>query len=560
MRNETSETKHEGGSRSPLGDDSRRILRKKNFAVAYSTANSPSLNRFSTLPSRRWRDRTHPLVQSLEKLMAGRAESGVRERPRLTRLVRQITLKSFMHSRTCMLLAASWLACAAPAAAESVTLFRVFLNDGTAVVSYGEYARVGDRLVFSMPIGALDATPAGNPSLHIVNLPVSSVNWTATEKYADSARYTHYMANSAESDYAALAGDVAATLNAIVIANDARARLDLAVSARRRLATWPKDHYGYRADDVKEMIGLLDEAISGLRMAAGESSFDIELIAAPPPRDPRDRVPMLGAPSAVEAITQAIAAAKATDIAVDRISILRGVIAALDNPRNAVPAAWAGPTRRWALLAIAQEARIDKTYGTLASTTLKRAAAAAGRADVRAVERVLAAVVRRDAQLGRKRPEEINALIEQVRLELDAAHRLRLARDRWHERASSYRVYKRSVAPIISAMVEMHRVLDDIKRLAGSDAAVLVAAGDRLAVHARALNVIAVPDEVKPAHALLASAVNLAETAVKTRRQAAIAGELQLAWDASSAAAGSMMLLDKSQEDMEAAVRLPEIR
>jgi hypothetical protein len=54
--------------------------------------------------------------------------------------------------------------------------------------------------------------------------------------------------------------------------------------------------------------------------------------------------------------------------------------------------------------------------------------------------------------------------------------------------------------------------------------------------------------------------VNLAGTAVKTRRQAAVSGELQLAWDASSAAAGSMMLLSRAQEDMEAAVRLPEIR
>jgi len=54
--------------------------------------------------------------------------------------------------------------------------------------------------------------------------------------------------------------------------------------------------------------------------------------------------------------------------------------------------------------------------------------------------------------------------------------------------------------------------------------------------------------------------VTLAETAVKTRRQAVASGELQLAWDASSAAAGSLMLLNKAKEDMEAAVRLPEIR
>jgi hypothetical protein len=196
----------------------------------------------------------------------------------------------------------------------------------------------------------------------------------------------------------------------------------------------------------------------------------------------------------------------------------------------------------------------------LTSTTLKRATDAAGRADVRAVERVLAMVVRRDAQLGRKRPAQINALLEQVRVQLDAARRLRLARDRWRERAASYRAYKTGVAPIMNAMTRAQRSLDDIKRLAGSDAAVLVGLGDRLATHANALHVLAVPDELKSAHALLMSAVKLAGTAVKTRRQAATSGELQLAWDASSAAAGSMMLLNKAREDMEAAVRLPEIR
>ena len=148
-----------------------------------------------------------------------------------------------MHSRICIALAASlWLAPAEPALAESTTLFRVFLNDGTAIVSYGAYARVGDRLVFSMPMGAVDATAAADPSLHVVNLPLSAVNWTATEKYAESARQNHYMANSAESDYAALAGDVAATLNAIVLAKDAQARLTMAVEGGRPRAGRPKNN------------------------------------------------------------------------------------------------------------------------------------------------------------------------------------------------------------------------------------------------------------------------------------------------------------------------------
>lgn len=466
-----------------------------------------------------------------------------------------------MHNKRCMLLAVLvWLGCAAATFAESVTLFRVFLNDGTAVVSYGEYARVGDRLIFSMPIGAIDAGNGRDPNLHVVNLPVSVVNWTATTKYAESARFSHYIATSAESDYAALAGDVAATLSAIVSAKDPKARLTMAVDARRRLASWPREHHGYRAEDVREMLGLLDEAISGLRVAAGETSFVLDLVATAPATERREDVPVLRVPTATEAITQAIAVAKATDIAADRVSILRGVLAALDDPRNVLPAGWAVPTRQWALHTIREETIVGRQYAALTSGSLKRATSAAGRADVRAVERVLETAARRDAQLGHRRPDEINALLEQVRRQLDAARRLRLARDQWLERAGSYHAYRKVVAPIVERLMRAQRNLDDIKRLAGSDATMLVALGERLATNLKTLGVVPVPEELKPAHALLMSAVNLAETAVKMRRQATVSGELALAWDASSAAAGSMMLLTRAREDMEAAVRIPQIR
>ena len=74
------------------------------------------------------------------------------------------------------------------------------------------------------------------------------------------------------------------------------------------------------------------------------------------------------------------------------------------------------------------------------------------------------------------------------------------------------------------------------------------------------LGAVTVPDELKTAHSLLVSAVNLADTAVKTRRQAVSSGELKSAWDASSAAAGSMNLFVKAREDMEAIVELPHVR
>src|SRR5204862_2194089 len=140
---------------------------------------------------------------------------------------------------------------------------------GTAIVSYGEFARVGDRVVFSMPIGAGGAASSALPVLHVVNIPADAVDWAATARYAESARFAHYVATNAEADYAALTGEVAGVLNSITFTKDPQARLNLAALARRRLASWPRDHYGYRADDVRQLIGLLDEVISDLRVKAG---------------------------------------------------------------------------------------------------------------------------------------------------------------------------------------------------------------------------------------------------------------------------------------------------
>lgn len=465
-----------------------------------------------------------------------------------------------MHNKAGMCLASFVLVGilqASPAFGETATLFRVFLNDGTAVVSYGEYTRVGDRVVFSMPIGAANA-PTSDPNLHVVNIPSAAVNWTATTRYAESARHAHYIATTAETDYAALAGEVAATLNAIVLLKEPEAQLNMAIAARRRLASWPRDHYGYRAADVREMLSLLDEAISALRVAAGETAFVLDLVAAPPASP--ERVPLLPDPTPVEFIAQAMAVAAVADIAADRVSILRGVITAVDNPRHALPRGWAMQARKFAVWTINEETNWDRKYAAVSSSLLKRATHAAGRADVRAVEGVIDSIAQHDRRLGKRRPQEVNALIALVQMELDAARQLRLARDRWHERIGRYRVYTRAVAPIFETLGRARRSLDDIKRLSGSEATVLVSVGHRLDECTKRLAAISVPDEFKAAHALLVSAVNLADSAVKGRRQATISGELRAAWDASSAAAGSMMLYTRAQDDMAEIMRLPQIR
>src|SRR5262249_61639543 len=136
------------------------------------------------------------------------------------------------------------------------------LKDGTTLVSYGEFARVGDRLVFSMPTDA-----AHNPMLQLVNIQESRVDWVQTTRYAEAVRSTQYLGSKAESDYAALSNEISETLNEVTRTADPAKRLTMVESARKTLADWPRSHYNYRSGDVRQMLTLLDEAIADLRAA-----------------------------------------------------------------------------------------------------------------------------------------------------------------------------------------------------------------------------------------------------------------------------------------------------
>ena len=72
---------------------------------------------------------------------------------------------------------------------------------------------------------------------------------------------------------------MAGTLNQIAFTEDPAARVALADRARRLLADWPARNYGYRANDVAELANMLDEVVSELRVAAGQSRFDVTLVA-----------------------------------------------------------------------------------------------------------------------------------------------------------------------------------------------------------------------------------------------------------------------------------------
>src|SRR5665213_1970222 len=148
----------------------------------------------------------------------------------------------------------------AASAADDATLFRVFLKDGGTLVSYGEVARVGDRVVFSIPAGA--GTP---PPLHLTNLSADRIDWVRTERYAMSARSGRYIETQAENDYTELSNQVAQTLSEVGKTIDQAQRVALVERARRMLATWPPEHFNYREPDVRQLVTMLDAAIADLR-------------------------------------------------------------------------------------------------------------------------------------------------------------------------------------------------------------------------------------------------------------------------------------------------------
>ena len=136
----------------------------------------------------------------------------------------------------------------------------------------------------------------------------ATVDWERTDRYAEAVRASRYAETRGEEDFKRLSADVARTLNEVSLTPDP-ARLAIADNARQVLAEWPLRNYGYRAQDVAQLSALLDELVSELRAAAGQSRFDLSLVAStrsPPP------VPLLPAPGFRESIEQAFTVARLT--------------------------------------------------------------------------------------------------------------------------------------------------------------------------------------------------------------------------------------------------------
>ena len=457
-----------------------------------------------------------------------------------------------MISRTATFLIAAllWSCSAAAQEAPSRVLFRVFLADGRVLASYGEWARVDDRVIFSMPT-QMSRDPV---ELHLVTIPAGRVDWPRTEQYAESVRAAAYAASRGDADFAAFSSEVAKALNEISQISDPNVRLATAEQARRSLAEWPGSHYGYRIGEVREALGVLDEVIAQLRVAVGQTRFDLTLSANAPMASPPP--PPLPAPSDAELVEQFVTAASLAENSAGKVTLLQTVMRLLDRAVGLLPETWADRIRRGVVGDLENEQRLDRVYAALRKSTLDAAARAGRRGDVREFERLRERIQQEDTRMGGHRPGEVAALL--ATLDLAAvSSKERATQDLWKKRGPAFRRYRRSTNGSFSVFKDVARTLEQVKAMSGPAVHTIAPIAKRLARAGRSLAKVTPPPELLAGHALVRSAWELAESALRLRIESVSSNSVDVARRASSAAAGALLLYERARADLTAAMEPP---
>jgi hypothetical protein len=433
------------------------------------------------------------------------------------------------------------------AAAQSLpaeAVARVFLKGGEALPSYGEPALVGDRIVFNLLIdGSRD--PA---VVRLISLPVASIDLARTTAYATTLRGAFYAATRGEADYAALMTSLSSTLDALTASGDTAERLALAQETRDRLLAWSRNHYHYRDADIRDLVSLVDDVIGELRAGAGQASFSLDLVARTEPA----REPILAVPAVDESVVLALAAAKAVDLEADRRAILDAATTVVAGRRDLADLG----------RSVAREAEADRQatarYGALAADVRARAKAAEGRGDASAIRALRDEVAERDLAYGQRRPQIVSALLEELRMRLDAADARRLALEHYAYVRGTLLAYERQVRPAFSGLDGLSSVLRYVRDQHAMAFERIVNAEARLDGLQEEVAAITPPKDVAGVHATLVSALAMAHEACARRRQAVVANDLQMARNASSAAAGALLLVARARADLVTALYPPK--
>ena len=226
------------------------------------------------------------------------------------------------------------------------------------------------------------------------------------------------------------------------VTRDPARALEVAQRARATLAEWPRQHYGYRQRDVREILVVPRRGDLGSagRVWHARPSTSRWSPARRTSRSSRSRNAV-----AARADRPGVPSGPAHRASLGARGALQTALVMLDEAGPIIPTADVVPLRRFAIGRIREEQFIDKRYGDWSRRLIDAANRGAARREGRrrpARPRPDSAR-RRTARTSAARRRAGAARLGAVRLE-DARH-LRLMRDRWEIRVSLYRDYQRTV-------------------------------------------------------------------------------------------------------------------
>ena len=445
------------------------------------------------------------------------------------------------------------LVCVAGATARawaqpSLETFRIFLRDGRVLASYGEFARVDDDLVFVVTQGQ-----RGGVETHdLITVPVAKVDMPRTVEYAGALRTARYGSTRGEQEYLDLTGDIARVLAELEASDDKDRRLGIAQVARARLAVWSQEHFNYRAAELRQLVSLVDELIVELQAATGVSHFSLDFVAntAPSPA-----VPLMEAPSSVESVEMALAAAAATDVGIERITLLRSASRVVAAMTEASPA-----LRGEVAKALDEETRVDTAYRALINTAVTRADIAVRLGLPADVTRLVARLKAGDARLGYRRPREVVTALRRLESEVLVARVQRSALDRWAGMKDRFRAYDARARAVLDGWRRHASTLSAVQEQRRATPASLDGAVRRFSELDRALAALRPPPEFRDVHALFRSATQLARQGLLLGQRLAVAANTEIAHNASAAVAGAELLRAQALADLSAGLRPRTVR
>jgi hypothetical protein len=153
----------------------------------------------------------------------------------------------------------------------------------------------------------------------------------------------------------------------------------------------------------------------------------------------------------------------------------------------------------------------------------------------------------------------VEGLLATLDAQLASARAMQLARDQWDLRAPAVRGYRRAVTTPLRAIGRHTAALEDVRAQAGPPATRLPSIIDRWRREGLRLDRITPPADMQAVHALFRSAWAMAEQAFTLRLSAAAGNDAVRAQQASSAAAGALMLLGRARADLDAALVRPTL-